>query len=134
MKKYFKLLITVIFILCTFIIFYVTVAVNVQRLPQFEVQTISGEKEAIEPLIIYGTFGSNIYNEDIFELKDKKTNYMKHRSLLEQVDPFFYEEKLIQLQKKYRHFMRDKMHHMNNFYEDDHFLAYCYIDYNFQGG
>lgn len=129
MRRYIKLIGLASFIICTVTIFYITLTLNVKKLPQFEIQTIAGEESAVEPVIVHGMFGANAYNRDKFKLEDDETAYFRYRSLLDQTDHFYIDQKVIDLQHNYRNFMRGKGSNPRSFYENKDYIAYGNVNY-----
>lgn len=134
MRKYSKLIGLVILIVCTIAIFYTTLSLNIKQLPQFQIHTISGNEDEVDPVIVHGWFGTNVYNEDRFKLEDGQTMYARNSSFISQTDHFYNEQALIDLQTSYRNFMRGKGYDLNNFYENDEHIAYGSTDYDYSRG
>lgn len=133
MKKFGKLIILTAFIIGTIGVFYVTSVINAKNLPKFDIQTVSGDEQIKENLILTGIFGTTIFSEDYFRVEDGKTIYSRTKSFINHDKLFYNNKHIIDLQTDYRGFMRGKDNDEAAFYENDEKLVYGNVIYEYLG-
>lgn len=128
MKKYWKLVFTVIVILLSIATFYVNAALSAEEHLAFEIKTVSGDAGEIKGLVLDGYYentNSNVSNN--LTITTEGSTYMSYTFLdllIGQQDVMIKE-----LQEEYRSFMRGKTEGINLFSEDDQYLAYANVRY-----
>lgn len=133
MKKYGKLIILTAFIIGTIGVFYVTSAINAKNLPQFDIQTVFGDEQIKDDLIVTGVFGTTIFNEDSFRIEDGKTIYGRSKSFINHDKLFYNNKRIVDLQTEYRNFMRGKDNDEVAYYENEEKLVYGNVIYEYLG-
>lgn len=123
MKKYWKTVLISLVIVTTIGTYYIQSAMASKSGVSFKIETTSGNKEEIENLQFHATYGSGDMYHELYITKDGSTD-MGRSSIIEdliadQVPLEF--EKYIQ---EHRSFMRGKVFHPSNFFEDDARLIY----------
>lgn len=130
MKRYGKLGIIVGLTILSIAIYYIQTIFIEETRPEFKVTAKSGDKTLIENMFIEGYYyENNFYGIGTeTEINKKGTIYYPTQSYLSQLQGSVSDnEKMNQLQKDYRSFMRGKEKDLVNFYEDDSILAYAEI-------
>lgn len=131
MKRYWKSVTLLVLTLIIFGIYYAYIHLTPKQFPTFTLQTIEGPKEALEHLSIQGGYSDGGWYAN-FIMDDQK---MKYRSDLSYLSVFFNDSDpkyISDLQKKYRNFMRDKQKKIAGFGENEKYLAYADIHWNYQ--
>lgn len=131
MRKYWKFIATITVIVVSIGTFYVTSTMSAESHPEFVIKTISGNAEEIKPLVLEGSYADtssmSYVNTNLKITAEGSTYYSS--SFLDQIigqPPTVIKE----FQEKYRTFMRGKDSFINNFFENEQFLAYATVDYN----
>lgn len=126
MKKYWKLISTVIVIVLSIGTFYVNAALSAEEHPAFEIKTVSGDAAEIKPLVLEGSYENihEYYNLNITTEGSTYTSYTFLDQLIGRQDVMIKE-----LQEEYRGFMRGKNSWIELFSEDDQYLAYADVRY-----
>lgn len=130
MKRYGKLIIIVVLVVLSFGIYYIQPIFAADTRPEFTVSAKNGDKTLIENMSIEGYYHvSNFYGMGTeTEITKDGTTYYSTQSYLSQLqDSVSGNEKMSQLQKDYRSFMRGKEPYLVNYFEDDSILAYADI-------
>lgn len=129
MKRYSKLLSILLVIVGTISVFYITSFINLKQLPQFDILTIAGDEKEKENLIVNGMIGINAFNDDQFRLEDGQTSYYRYSSLINRGKLFYETKEIVDLQNRYRSFMRGKSSSPVAFYENDEYVVYSDVIY-----
>lgn len=108
MKKYSKLIVMTVIMIATLIAFYIHLQSITDTFARFEIKTIEGDETLIEPFVVHGDTSSYYFNYEPFVLKNNETEYFREVSLTERLGNYYMSEKVKQLQKEYRNFMRGK--------------------------
>lgn len=129
MGKYWKTIALIIGIMLSIGTFYMNSASSAENYPEFAIQTLSGNPEEVESLVLDGSYTISSYANYIstnLKITAEGSSYSR-RSFIDQVrgySPAVIEE----WQEEYRSFMRGKNSHVNQFFEDNEFLAYVNAD------
>ena len=133
MKRYGKLGIIVGLAILSIGIYYIQPIFAAETRPEFTVSAKSGDKTLIENMSIEGYYyENNFYGIGTeIEIANEDTTYYPNQSYLSQLQGSVSDnEKMSQLQKDYRSFMRGKVPSLANFFEDDAILAYAEVTTN----
>lgn len=132
MRKYWKTLALIGFLLVVLILFYVRAGSYTDRLPQFTFHKLEGDEAAVEPFIIRGAANYTMLETEFFEVKNDGTTYMRDEPFFKKLGSYgFYSDvKEEERVKQYRSFMRGKWEMEAYFDEDDEILAYAAADDN----
>lgn len=129
MKKYWKSIAVISGIILSIGTFYVNSAISAEHYPDLTVQTINGDAEEMESLIIEGAYRNlssvNYMGTDL-KITAQGSSYDRP-SLLDRVIGY-YPTVIKELQDEYRSFMRGKHLAANQYFEDNEFLAYANVD------
>lgn len=130
MKRYIKLIIIAAVILLSIGIYYIQPMFSADERPEFKIIANSGDKTLSENMVLKGYYSENMMlglgiGDDI-KITPKGSTYFSDstNSFQSQLSGSDY-EKINQLQKDYRSFMRGKEPNLANFFEDDTLLAYA---------
>lgn len=129
MKKYWKSTAVVICIVLSIGTFYVNSAMSAERYPEIAFQTISGDAEEVKSLVLDGSYIiSSSTNREGTDLKiTTEGSSYNSRSFLDQLTEY-YPTVIKELQEEYRTFMRGKNLSVNQYFEDNGFLAYANVN------
>lgn len=130
MKRYGKLIIIVTLVILSFGIYYIQPIFAAKTRPEFIIKAKKGDKTLIDNISVEGYYqASNFYGMGTeTEITKDGTTYYPTQSYLSQLQGSVSDnEKMTQLQKDYRSFMRGKEPSLVNFFEDDSILAYVEI-------
>ena len=130
MKRYGKLGIIAGLAVLSIGIYYIQPIFTGETRPEFSVSAKSGDKTLIEDMTIEGYYyENNLYGIGTeVEIANEATTYYSTQPYLNQLQGSVNgNEKMTQLQKDYRSFMRGKEPSLVNFFEDDSILAYVEI-------
>ncbi|MER2225911.1 MAG: hypothetical protein ABS916_02555 [Carnobacterium sp.] len=131
MKRYGKLVIIVGLAILSIGIYYIQPIFTAEKRPEFTVSAKSGDKTLIENMSLEGYYYENNFygmGTEVEIAKEGTTYYYPTQPYLNQLqDSVSGNEKMIQLQKDYRSFMRGKEPYLVNYFEDDSILAYAEI-------
>ncbi|WP_407370914.1 hypothetical protein [Carnobacterium sp.] len=130
MKRYGKLGIIAGLVILSIGIYYIQPIFSAETRPEFTVSAKSGDETLIENMSIEGYYHkNNNYGAGTeVEIAKEGTTYYSTQPYLNQLqDSVSANEKLTQLQKDYRSFMRGKEPDLVNYFEDDSILAYADI-------
>ncbi|QHJ70946.1 hypothetical protein [Planococcus halotolerans] len=129
MKKYWKSIAVIIGIILSIGTFYVNSAISAEHYPVLTVQTVNGDAEEMESLIIEGSYRNlssmNYLGTDL-KITAQGSSY-NSPSLLDRVTGY-YPTVIKELKEANRSFMRGKSLAANQYFEDNQFLAYANID------
>ncbi|RLQ92742.1 hypothetical protein [Planomicrobium sp. Y74] len=129
MKKYWKSIAVVTGIILSIGTFYVNSAISAENYPELTVQTVNGNAQEMESLIIegaYRTLSSMNYLGTDLKITAQGSSY-NSPSLLDRVTGY-YPTVIKELKEANRSFMRGKNLAANQYFEDNQFLAYANID------
>ncbi|MFD1032889.1 hypothetical protein [Metaplanococcus flavidus] len=130
MRKYWKSMAIVIGIVLGIGTFYVNSAMSAENYPDFAIQTLSGDPEEVESLVLDGSYiissPANYVSTDL-KITAQGSSYHS-RSFLDRIIGY-YPTVIKELQEEHRTFMRGKHPMVNLFFEDNEFLAYAYADH-----
>ncbi|MGE8206484.1 hypothetical protein ACQKP0_18400 [Heyndrickxia sp. NPDC080065] len=129
MKRYISSIIIVAVVVFSIGTFYIYSAVSASPFPHLKIVGESGNEKEIKSLIITGDYQLG-QDHDNFELSLKSTVYNSERSFLDKLDNET--NKIKQLRKQYRNFMRGKMG-LDSFYEDQDILIYADTNSSWNG-
>lgn len=130
MKRYGKLIIIATLVILSFGIYYIQPIFAAETRPEFSVEAKNGDKTLIDNISVEGYYQANNFYGIGTETEITKdgTTYYPTQSYLSQLQGSVSDnEKMTQLQKDYRSFMRGKEPSLVNFFEDDSILAYVEI-------
>lgn len=130
MRKYWKFTAIIVVIVLSIGTFYVSTSTSAEQYPEFVIQTLDGNAEEIEPLVLEGSYtdtSSMNYVSTNLKITSEGSIY-NSRSFLDQVigqPPTVIKA----LQEEYRTFMRGKTSWVDLYFENSQFLAYVDVNY-----
>ncbi len=129
MRKYWKTTAIIAVIVLSLGAFYVNSAWSAEQFPEFEIQTVSGNPQEVESLVLEGSYTDMSYmNYTSSNVKiSAEGSVYNSRSFLDQVIGN-YPIVIKELQEEYRTFMRGKSSWVESFFEDDQVLAYAMVE------
>src|SRR5690625_4729725 len=130
MKKYWILIVISVVMVATIGTFYMQSVMAGNNKPVFTIEKINGDEKEIESLLLSGFYddGLNYLGEDL-EISLEGIKYFEDRSFFERIKEDYGSERIKQLQKEYRHFMRGKNYSLNSYFENEDYLAYADVSY-----
>lgn len=128
MKKYWKLLTTLLIIVVVIGTFYIRTVVATD-LPQFFIKSEHGNDEEIEALVITGEYMKD-YDHLRVWIDQKGSDYWHERSVFGQVNGQYLPISIQELQKEYWNFTRGKGERPTYYDDGQQFLAYANITYD----
>ncbi|QOR68024.1 hypothetical protein IM538_07795 [Cytobacillus suaedae] len=129
MRKYWKTTAIIAVIVLSIGTFYVNSAWSAEEFPELEIQTVSGNPEEIESLVLEGLLTDMSYRSYVssnIKISAEGSVYDK-RTFLNQVIGN-YPMVIQELQEKYRTFMRGKSIWAESYFENDQVLAYAMVN------
>ncbi|WP_339230030.1 hypothetical protein NSQ77_07590 [Oceanobacillus sp. FSL K6-2867] len=133
MKRYWKLILLVSFIVLVIGAFYIQTSTATSRLPEFVFETVSGDEKEIEKLTLEASFIQEGIG-DSFQLNADGTTYWGEYTYFERMLGVNQSPKMERLQKDYRGFMRGKSMTPYHFYEDENLLVYVNLTWDTMNG
>ena len=131
MKKYVALILTSVFLIATFSIYYIHSALAKNDKTQFFIEHVDGDKGLLKDISVNGGYHyGNIYEP--ITITDKETSYASDLPFFEKID---YRSRpsgnkqFEGLKKKYPSFMRGLLYE-GYFFEDDTQIIYAEVDYS----
>lgn len=115
MKKYSKLIIITVVMVVTWIVFYVHLQSITDTFARFSFKTIEGDEALIDKIVVKGDTSSSQLTYEPFVLTKDDTTYLREASITERFGYFYTSEKIKQLQKEYRQFMRGKNYNVKSY-------------------
>ncbi|MUV38356.1 hypothetical protein JNUCC1_02194 [Lentibacillus sp. JNUCC-1] len=131
MKKYWKSIAITMIIVLGLGTFYLQVALASGGNPNFTIKTIEGDKAKAENLRIDGYYSTDTIDENI-TITQEGSKYMSDYSYWERLNGINHDPMYKRLTTEYRGFMRGKSPWMGSMYEDDSYLAYAAVEYDFR--
>lgn len=127
MKRYWKLILLVLFITASLSTFYLRGVSAGPGVPQFMISTVSGDESVTKNLVIEGLYqpGEGGYAGDVLKITDKGTETYRDYSYFDRMDGKFDNRQIAEYQEKYRNFMRGTGVSIANFYEDENSLLFA---------
>lgn len=130
MKKYWKLIFLIMFVLLTIGSFYVKANTLSKHFPAFVFETIEGEERAIEDLIVNGDLFRGMSTYESFQVSHEGTSYFRDEPFAKRLKGYYPDTYIAELQKQYKSFMRGKAEDSSLYYEDGNILAYGATPYD----
>lgn len=136
MKKYWIVMAISIMILAIIGTFYMQSIWAQDKKPVFMIETINGNEQEIEPLLLGGYYNDGLnylnYMGVDFEIDLEGIKYFGEQSFFERINEIYGgigSERIKQLQKDHRYFMRGKHYNINAYFENEDYLAYGNVSY-----
>lgn len=123
-KKYWKTIVAVCFIIATLTIFYVMQYNTTNIYPQLHMQTKQGDEQSVENVVFIGDMFSGVMTHQTFRFEQNETKYLEQEPYTKRMRGYYQPLQIEQLQKEYRSFMRGKLEDVNLFFENETYVAY----------
>lgn len=130
MKKFGKLIGLLLMIILTLTIYYTHIHSLTDRFAQFEIEHVTGDEKVIEDVSIYGDLQGAVYSHEPLKLSIDGTTYLREEPLFKRYNFYYEEEYALEIQKKYRNFMRGKLIDEDALYETNEYIYYVDIPMN----
>src|SRR5699024_7960938 len=88
-----------------------------------------GDEALLENVMLEGDFFHSYINGESFRIKNNQTEYLRDQSFFNRIEDYHVPEKIFQLRKDYRNFMRMKDPSENSFIENDDMIIYATVPY-----
>lgn len=127
MNRYWKVISIATIVVLTIGTFYIQSSLAKTNYPNFFIETISGEKEMLKNLTVIGDYKEKGKEGAMGHISKDETFYLPNQfSYMDMLTGAYVGEKLMELQKKYRNFMRGKEME-SSIAENDEDLVYADI-------
>src|SRR5690625_661476 len=123
-KKYWKTIVAVCFIIATLTIFYVMQYNTTNIYPQLHMQTKQGDEQSVENVVFIGDMFSGVMTHQTFRFEQNETKYLEQEPYTKRMRGYYQPLQIEQLQKEYRSFMRGKLEDEDLFFENETYVAY----------
>jgi len=121
--RYWKILVILVIILGSIGTYYIQEARAGNKDPEFTFETVNGDANEVENLILTGMFvNQQGYGEQI-DISTEGTTYQRDLPYLKQLK-FYSDPEIERLQREYRSFMRGKGENSSSFYENKDVLVH----------
>ena len=130
MKKYVTLIITSVFLIATFSIYYVHLALAKNDKTQLFIEHVDGDKGLLKDISVSGVYHLG-NTSDFFTITERETTYASDLPFFKKIDDISRSpdnKHMNELRKKYPSFMRGKFYE-GYFFEDDTQIIYAEVDY-----
>lgn len=129
MQKYWKVISIAAVIVVVIGTFYMQSTLAANKLPQFKIETISGDEKEIASLLLGGLYSDpTIYRSEYIDLGVKGSTFARQQSLFERLDEYYPSSQSAKLTGDHKGFMRDK-HWSNLLFEDEQSIVHVDITY-----
>jgi hypothetical protein len=108
MKKYWKLISIAVITVGTIGFFYIQSALAGSNYPEFEIETLGGNDEEVQDLVLYGNYMEGNIKGDDFQITAEGIQYNRDLSYFDRLDRRDRFPELKRLQQDYKSFMRGK--------------------------
>lgn len=127
MRKYWRSIVIIALIVFGVGTYYVNAAVSATQNREFVIKKKSGDEKEIQSVVINGLYNAGPVHEGL-QITSDGSRYDSEVSFFDQIKGFQM-NKINELQKDYRSFMRGKNGNINSFFEDKQFLVYTDVEY-----
>lgn len=131
MRKYWKSIFLITFIVVVVGIFYIKADTVSNSFAQFKFEKKEGNDAAVEEIVINGDLFAGMFSYEPFRIDNQGTTYLRDESFIKRFRGFYPDMYIERLQKEQRNFMRGKVEEPKSYYEDENVLAYGAIPYEF---
>jgi glutaredoxin-related protein len=127
MTKYWKSISIAVITVAAIGFFYIQSTLAGTNYPEFGIETLSGNEEAVEDLILDGDYREGNIKGDNFQITAEGTQYNGELSYFDRLDRDYRFPEMNQLQENYKDFMRGKQS-MFQLAENERYLVYANIN------
>jgi hypothetical protein len=131
MKRYWKLISIVLVTVMVIGIFYIQASTAASNNPEFIIKKVSGSDDEGKNLSVFGDYSIQGRHQDTARIDEKETIYTNEISFIESLNGVYHSPEIKQLRRDYRNFMRGKEVNPTLFYEDEAYLAYANIEWEY---
>jgi len=124
MIRYWKIISVTALIALIIGIFYIQSAFATNNLPEFAIETTSGNEEEVNRLKLHANYVDSDSRQPL-EITTEDTTYMKDLSFIDLLSNFHHDPKMKQLQEDYRNFLRGKEKTATSYFENEKMLVYA---------
>lgn len=129
MKKYSKLVVLVGIVVIMFSYYYVQAGTLSETFGKIKIKTVEGDESFVDDVVIKGDYYGNYYNSESFEIRKDGTDFLRDKSYIERLDDYYLTDKVKQLRKENRQFMRMKDSNAESYIEYDDMIIYVSVPY-----
>ncbi|QKY71099.1 hypothetical protein [Lentibacillus sp. CBA3610] len=127
MKRYWRLIAIVSVVVLTIGTFYIQSAMAANNLPDITIETVNGDEDELDSVVINGTYTVGNGMGEFVELNSDGSTYDSEQSFIEGLQTRPFNERTNQLQEDYRGFMRGKGRNTASYLETEDTLAYTEV-------
>ncbi|MEI3612112.1 hypothetical protein [Pseudogracilibacillus sp. SO30301A] len=131
MRKYWKSIFLITFIVVVVGIFYIKADTVSNSFAQFKFEKKEGNDAAVEELVVNGDMLNGMFSYEPFRIDNQGTTYLRDESFIKRLSGVYPDMYIERLQKEHRKFMRGKVEEPKSYYEDENVLAYGATPYEF---
>lgn len=129
MRKFSKLIVLSVIIIAMFSYYYVQAGALTDTFVKYKINTIEGDESLIEGLIVKGDYYTGSYNGESFKVSKDGTDYLRDEPLLDRFEDYYISDKVKQLRKENRQFMRMKDNNEESYIEHGDLIIYASVPY-----
>jgi hypothetical protein len=127
MKKYWKSMSIAVITIVTIGFFYIQSTLAGSSYPALAFETVSGNEEVVEDVVIYGDYRQDNVVGDSFHLTAEGIQYNRDLSYIERLERGYRSPQMNELQEEYKDFMRGK-HNIFQMAENEEDLVYADVN------
>ncbi|ASK61474.1 hypothetical protein CFK37_04440 [Virgibacillus phasianinus] len=127
MRKYWKAALVIAVIVFGVGAYYVNAAISAPQKPEFVIKKQSGDEKEVQSIVLDGSYQVGFHGEPL-QLTSTGTRYDSEVSFFDRLNGF-QKNKITELEKEYRSFMRGKNGDINAYFEDNQYLVYADVEY-----
>ncbi|MFD1850875.1 hypothetical protein [Oceanobacillus bengalensis] len=126
MKRYLKLISMIIVVVLVIGAFYIQSGLAGSNLPEFSIETTSGNADEVESLTIHADYRDDVQGDSL-QISAAGSTYNSNISFLKQLGNYYMQNDLKELQEQYKGFMRGKWSSPQEYFVDDEMVAYAEV-------
>lgn len=130
MKKYSKLIVLLVIVVAMFSFYYMQAGTLSDTFEQFNIRTVEGDEALLDDVSIIGDHYGEYQINESFKIGRSGINYLRDGSFIERLEDYYISDKVQQLRKENRQFMRMKNSEERAYLEYDDTIIYVSVPYS----